>query len=62
MNDQDLFSQLVSAISTADKIAADTRLAAKDRDTAGRIREALKVWKGAAFQFKDYQPAVEATA
>lgn len=57
MSDQDLFSQMVGAINKAGQIANDTRLSAQDRDAAGRIRDGLSAFKGASFQFRDWQPA-----
>lgn len=62
IDSQDVFALIVGAISTADAIAKDTNLTAADRDAAGRIREALKVWKSPAFRLRDWRPAAQKTA
>ncbi|MFV8595074.1 hypothetical protein [Ralstonia pseudosolanacearum] len=61
VDEHNLFALIVAASNTADAIANDLRQTASDRDAAGRIREALKVWRGASFNFRDWQPAAPAT-
>lgn len=57
MNDLDLLSRLTATMSLADQIADDTRLTAKEREIAALMSNALKSWRGAAFRFREWQPA-----
>jgi len=57
MNDLDLFSRLVATMDLADQIANDIRLTAKEREIAALMRDSLKGWRGAAFKFREWQPA-----
>ncbi|QOK96850.1 hypothetical protein HF909_10685 [Ralstonia pseudosolanacearum] len=62
MTDLDLFSRLTATMSLADQIADDTRLTAKEREIAALMRDSLKSWRGAAFKFREWQPAAVVTA
>lgn len=57
VDENNLFALIVSATNTADAIANDARQTASDREAARRIREAMKVWKGTAFNFREWKPA-----
>ena len=61
VDENNLFALLVTASNTADAIANDASQTKGDRDAAARIREALKAWKGAAFNFCDWKPGGTAT-
>lgn len=53
-----VFALVAQAAATADAIANDSRQTATDRAVAGCLRDAMKAWRGASFQFKDWQPPV----
>ncbi|CAJ3409171.1 Uncharacterised protein [Burkholderia pseudomallei] len=52
-----LFALLTTAIGTADAISQDTRQSLDSRDGAGRLRDALRSWKGLAFNYREWTPA-----
>ncbi|URF05267.1 hypothetical protein [Cupriavidus campinensis] len=56
VDENNLFALIVSATNTADAIANDARQTASDREVARRIRDAIKVWKGTAFNFREWHP------
>lgn len=57
VDEKNLFLLITTATGTATEIANDTRQTATDREKARRIAEAMKVWRGSAFSFKDWTPA-----
>lgn len=52
-----VFALIAAAMATADAISQDTRQSLDRRDGAGRLRDALRSWKGLAFEYRDWTPA-----
>ncbi|MDN7545452.1 hypothetical protein [Burkholderia cenocepacia] len=52
-----VFALIAAAMATADVINQDTRQPVDSRDGAGRLRDALRSWKGLAFEYRDWKPA-----
>jgi hypothetical protein len=58
----DLFSLTVAVISTADAFAQDDTQSADLRAAAGRLRDAMKSFKGVAYRFRGLVPATTGSA
>lgn len=55
--ENNVFALLVAGIATADAISQDVRMPMTDRAAAGRLRDALKSWRGLAYAYRDWTPA-----
>ncbi|WP_155755009.1 hypothetical protein [Burkholderia pseudomultivorans] len=52
-----VFALIAAAMATADAISQDGRQSLDSRDGAGRLRDALRSWRGVAFELRDWTPA-----
>ncbi|MPV66397.1 hypothetical protein [Burkholderia sp. BE17] len=52
-----VFALIAAAMATADAINQDTRQPLDSRDGAGRLRDALRSWRGVAFDLRGWTPA-----
>jgi hypothetical protein len=56
VDSNNLFSMCVAMISTADALSQDASISADLNAAAGRLRDAMKSWKGVAYAFRDVTP------